>query len=143
MKKYSFVINGNKYEVEIGDTENNRVEVSVNGIPYKVEIDRTVSLPKTPKLVQSPSIPSTDVTPQTKKTVPPGQGGVIKSPLPGIILDIHVKENEQISHGQKLVTIEAMKMENVIFADKEGTVKSIKVKKGDNILEGAVLIELM
>lgn len=142
MKKYSFYINGNKYEVEIGDSENNVIDVNVNGIPYKVEIDRSVSIPKTPKLVQTPSIPSTDVSHQTKKTATPATGGVIKSPLPGIILDIHVKENDPITLGQKLVTIEAMKMENVIFADKEGIIRSIKVKKGDNVLEGDVLVEL-
>ena len=69
-------------------------------------------------------------------------GGVIKSPLPGTILDIHVKEGQEVTLGTKLMTLEAMKMENVVNSDKEGKVLSIKVGKGDSVMEGDVLIEI-
>lgn len=145
MKNFSFKINGNKYEVEIGEIEDNVIDVNVNGSIYKVEVDRNIQPVKTPKLVRPNNVPSTDVSPQVKKTASPGTpsgGGTIKSPLPGVILELHVREGDTVTLGQKLVTLEAMKMENVINADKEGTVKSIKFHKGDNVMEGDILIEI-
>ncbi|MCX7696903.1 MAG: biotin/lipoyl-binding protein [Bacteroidales bacterium] len=142
MKKFSFQIHGNKYEVEIEEAEGKNLLVQVNGIPYQVVLEKEIYEAKTPKLVQGATIPNTDIANQTKKTSPPSLGGAIKSPLPGVILEVHVKENDNVSMGQKIITIEAMKMENVIYADKSGKVKAIKVKKGDNVLEGDILIEL-
>ncbi|MFA7201298.1 MAG: acetyl-CoA carboxylase biotin carboxyl carrier protein subunit, partial [Bacteroidales bacterium] len=63
-------------------------------------------------------------------------------PLPGVILEVTVKEGDTVKSGQKLVVLEAMKMENNIEADRDGVVTSIKVSKGDSVLEGAPLIIL-
>ncbi|HPF01093.1 MAG TPA: acetyl-CoA carboxylase biotin carboxyl carrier protein subunit [Bacteroidales bacterium] len=145
MKQFSFKINGTKYEVEIGEIEDAHVEVNVNGSTYDVEVDRNIQPVKTPKLVSKQTVPSTDISQQTMKTAPSGSvagGGVIKSPLPGVILEVHVREGDKIILGQKLVTLEAMKMENVINSDKEGTVQSIKFNKGDNVMEGDILIHI-
>ncbi len=144
MKKFAFTINGNKYNVEIGEVEEAHIEVNVNGTAYDVEVDRSIQPVKTPKLVRQQAIPSTDASPQVKKTSAPGSQaiGSVKSPLPGVIMDVHVKEGDSISLGQKLLTLEAMKMEMVISSDKEGTVKAIKFHKGDNVMEGDVLVEI-
>ena len=64
------------------------------------------------------------------------------SPLPGVILDIRIKEGDTVAVGQTLVVLEAMKMENNIDSDRAGVVKSIKVNRGDSVLEGDVLITL-
>ncbi|PKP01718.1 MAG: acetyl-CoA carboxylase biotin carboxyl carrier protein subunit [Bacteroidetes bacterium HGW-Bacteroidetes-6] len=144
MKKFAFTINGNKYDVEIGEVEEAHIEVNVNGTAYDVEVDRSLQPVKTPKLVRQQAVPSTDASPQVKKTASPGSAVTtsIKSPLPGVIMDVHVKEGDTITFGQKLLTLEAMKMENVINSDKEGVVKSIKFHKGDNVMEGDVLVEI-
>lgn len=145
MKKFSFSINGNKYDVEIGEVEDSQIEVSVNGTTYDVEVDRSMQLVKTPKLVRAQNIPSTDVSPQVMKTAAAGSsagGGSIKSPLPGVILEMHVREGDTVTLGQKLLVLEAMKMENVINSDKAGVVKIIRFHKGDNVMEGDVLIEI-
>lgn len=142
MKKFKLTINGNVYDVDIQNIEDNIAEVDVNGTLYKVEVDRTLQAVKTPKLVRSMSVPSTDSTPSTAKTASPSAPkgtGSIKSPLPGVILDIHVKDGDMVKVGQKLITLEAMKMENNINADKEGRVL-LKVSKGDSVMEGDVLI---
>ena len=55
---------------------------------------------------------------------------------------MHVKEGDPVKVGAKLITLEAMKMENNINSDKEGVIKSIKVRQGDSVLEGDVLIEI-
>jgi len=145
MKKFKFVIHGNPYEVDVVNVEDNIAEIEVNGTTYKVEIDRKVVLPKTPKLVRSFASPSTESSASIAKTASPmGPKGVgtIKSPLPGTILNVFVKEGDKVKVGDKLIVLEAMKMENNINSDKEGVVTSMKVKPGDSVLEGDVLIQI-
>lgn len=143
MKKFKFTINGNEYGTEILGIEDNIAEVSVNGVTYTVEIDQKMQTVKTPKLVRTMAVPSTDSHPSVSKTASPSgpKGtGSIKSPLPGVILEIYVREGDTVKMGQKLIMLEAMKMENNINADKEGRVNSIKVSKGDSVMEGDILI---
>ena len=143
MKTFKFTINGNQYQVDVLNFEENIAQIEVNGTPYKVELDRAIQQSKTPKLVRSASVPSTDAHPSVAKTAAPSSpkgGGTIKSPLPGVILDVHVREGDHVKVGQKLLVLEAMKMENNIDSDKDGVVSAIKVKKGDSIMEGDVLI---
>jgi biotin carboxyl carrier protein len=143
MKKFKFTINGSQYDAEIVSIDENIAEVSVNGTLYTVEVDRSIPLSKTPKLVRTMAVPSTDAHPSTSKTSSPGAPkgtGTIKSPLPGVILELHVREGDAVKIGQKLITLEAMKMENNINADKEGKVISLKVGKGDSVMEGDVLL---
>lgn len=143
MKKFKFTIHGNQYDVEIQSIEDNIAQIEVNGSLYEVEVDKTLQPVKTPVLVRTPSVPSTDSTKSTSKTSNPSDPkgtGKIKSPLPGVILDIHIKPGDFVKIGQKLLTLEAMKMENNIEADKEGRIEEIKVGKGDSVMEGDVLI---
>jgi biotin carboxyl carrier protein len=138
MKKYKFTIHGTAYEVDINNVEGQTIELEVNGTPYTVTLDKEVKQTKTPKLVRSQAIPSTDATPQVSKTAK--KGGSINSPLPGVILDVFVKPGDRISVGQKVLLLEAMKMENNIESDKEGVVAEVKARKGDSVMEGDVLI---
>jgi len=143
MKNFKFTINGNEYDAEIIGIEENTAEVAVNGVTYSVEIDRKLQTVKTPKLVRTMAVPSTDSHPSVSKTASPSAPkgtGNIKSPLPGVILDIYVREGDAVKIGQKLLMLEAMKMENNINADKEGRVSAIKVGKGDSVMEGDILI---
>ena len=143
MKKFKFTINGNKYDVEIGNVDEKLAEVFVNGTKYKVEVDQEISATKTPKLVRPHAVPSTDTHPAIAKTSSPDApkgGGTIKSPLPGTVLDILVKEGDTVNIGQKLIVLEAMKMENNINSDKDGVVTSVRIKKGDLVMEGDTLI---
>ncbi|MGX1023160.1 acetyl-CoA carboxylase biotin carboxyl carrier protein subunit [Flavobacterium sp. CS20] len=66
----------------------------------------------------------------------------IKAPMPGLILEINVKENQVIKEGESLLVLEAMKMENTITATSNATIKSIKVKKGQSVSKNELLIEL-
>ena len=143
MKKFKFTINGNQYETEVLSIEDNIAEIEVNGTLYKVEVDKTMKTTKTPKLVRQAAVPSTDSHPSVAKTSSPAGpkgAGSIKSPLPGVILEMFVREGDQVKMGQKLLMLEAMKMENNIEADKAGKVVSILKQKGDSVMEGDVLI---
>ncbi|MDG5800330.1 biotin/lipoyl-binding protein [Marinilabiliaceae bacterium ANBcel2] len=139
MKKFEFTINGNKYQVSIKDIEDNIAQIEVNGTPYDVEIHREVKKTKTPKLVRSQvkKKPGEGEMPKT------GSAGIqVKAPLPGSIIKINVNVGDTVNKGDTLLIMDAMKMENAIQAEKAGTVKSIKVKAGDNVMQDAVLIEL-
>ena len=132
--------NGNVYKVAIGDIEDNIAHVEVNGTPYKVEME------KAPKAVVKPVVrpvstspapaPATVVKPAATST---GKSGV-KSPLPGVILDIKVNVGDTVKKGQTIIILEAMKMENNINADKDGKITAINVSKGESVLEGTDLV---
>ena len=65
----------------------------------------------------------------------------IKAPMPGLIIDLKVKEGDVVKANDVLLILEAMKMENIIKSPGEGIVKSVKVKKGDSVEKSQVLIE--
>ena len=65
----------------------------------------------------------------------------ITAPMPGSIMDIMVKEGEEVQEGQALLILEAMKMENLIKAPTSATIKKINIQKGDSVEKNATLIE--
>jgi biotin carboxyl carrier protein len=144
MKQFSFTINGKKYDVEIKSVDENIAQVEVNGSLYSVETNQELQVSQTPKLVRPEAVPSNIKTEQkiSSPAASKGTGGYIKSPLPGLILDIYVKEGDVVKTGDKLFCLEAMKMENIINSDKEGTVTAIKIQKGDVVMEGDLMIQI-
>ena len=142
MKEYKYKINGMKFTVAVGDVVDNEVNVEVNGIPYKVELDRTDKKKQKPALAQSGKTnhgedPSTKVSSKPAPLAPQrGSASAIKSPLPGTIMSIAVNVGDTVKMGDKVAVLEAMKMENDIRSDKAGVVKQIVAKAGDTVLEG-------
>lgn len=140
MKQYKYKINGNLYNVTVNDVEDNIANVEVNGTSYKIELEQPVKA--APKPVTRPAAaPKTETGAPvvTKKPAAAKKDGV-KSPLPGVILDLKVKEGDTVKKGQTIIILEAMKMENNINAHKDGKVVEIKVNKGDSVLEGTDLV---
>ena len=66
----------------------------------------------------------------------------IKAPMPGLILDVLIKEGEAVKEGDYLLVLEAMKMENTLTAPRDGVVKSISVNKGETVEKNQLLIEM-
>jgi biotin carboxyl carrier protein len=141
MKEYKYKINGNVYNVTIGDIEDNVAHVEVNGTSYNVEMEKAPKQAAAPKPVVRPVAAAAPAAPAAAAPRPAagGKGGV-KSPLPGVILDVKVKVGDAVKRGQTVIILEAMKMENQINADKDGVVKEIPVSKGESVLEGTDLI---
>ena len=141
MKEYKYKINGNLYKVTIGDIEDNIAHVEVNGTPYKVEMEKQQpkAAPKPAVVRPMPNSPTAPTTPVVKPAAPTSKSGV-KSPLPGVILDIKVNVVDTVKKGQTIIILEAMKMENNINADKDGKITAINVSKGDSVLEGNDLV---
>ena len=141
MKEYKYKINGNLYNVVIGDMEENIVHVEVNGTHYTVEMEKKPKAAPAPKPVVRPVAKpaAAPVATPVAKPVASAKSGV-KSPLPGVILDIKVNVGDEVKKGQTVIILEAMKMENSINADKDGKVTAINVSKGESVLEGPDLI---
>ncbi len=134
MKEYKYKINGNVYNVVIGDIEDNIAHVEVNGTHYNVEMEKKQ---KAAAPIARPRPAAVAAKPAAK---PAAAKGGVKSPLPGVILDIKVKEGDVVKKGQTVIILEAMKMENSINADRDGKIASIKVSKGESVLEGTDLV---
>jgi biotin carboxyl carrier protein len=144
MKEYKYKINGNSYKVTIGDIEDNIAHVEVNGTPYNVEMEKAPKTTSKPVVRPAAPVASTTPAPAPAQVVKPaapstGKSGV-KSPLPGVILDIKVNVGDTVKKGQTIIILEAMKMENNINADKDGKITAINVSKGDSVLEGNDLV---
>lgn len=136
MKKFKYKINGNEYEVAVDKVEDTTAEVTVNGTSYTVELEKPKVEEAAPK-IQRP------VASSSGSSKPAGGGaGAVKSPLPGIIIDVLVNVGDQVEKGQTVVMLEAMKMENAINAPAAGKVSAISVNKGDSVLEGVTLVTI-
>ena len=66
---------------------------------------------------------------------------MVHAPLPGVIVDIKVIEGEQVAYGQELCVLEAMKMKNIIRANREGKIKTIYMHVGDQVQHNSLLME--
>ncbi|NJO89188.1 MAG: acetyl-CoA carboxylase biotin carboxyl carrier protein subunit [Chloroflexia bacterium] len=70
------------------------------------------------------------------------QTNEIKAPIPGVVIDVTIKEGDSIKEGAPLLVLEAMKMENIISSHKDAVVKKIHIEKGNTVEKGKLLIEL-
>ncbi len=147
MKNFKFKINGTDYSVDINEVEGQEIKLDVNGTPYTVTVDKEIRQPKHTTIVSSsrpaPRVASAQGEVQRSSApaaAPAAAGNKVSSPLPGTVLDVFVNVGDQVKSGQRVVLLEAMKMENNIEADCDGTVKSVNVRKGDSVLEGDTLI---
>ena len=151
MKEYKFKINGKEYNVAVNGIEGKNADVTVNGVNYQVELENEPSPAVAAAGAQAPaSVSDPQAIPlegaQGVKTTAgnavAGSGKVIGSPLPGVIISVDVKEGQAVKRGQKVAVIEAMKMENEILAECDGTITAIHVKQGDSVLEGADIVTI-
>lgn len=139
MKEYKFKINGKDYAVKIGEASGRSLTVNVNGADYEVELENELAAAGLRSNAEAEVSPAAPTAP---KAAPAGAGKTIKSPLPGIIISINVKEGQAVTRGQKVAVIEAMKMENDILAECDGTITAIHAAKGDSVLEGADIVTI-
>ena len=142
MKEYKYTINGNKYEVAINEVNDTTAKVTVNGTDYTVEWEKPVEEKPVVKVQPVAAKPAAPATPAAKPAAAPVSGNAIKTPLPGVIIDVKVAVGDVVKKGQTVVVLEAMKMENNINADRDGKVVAIQVAKGDTVADGAVLVVL-
>lgn len=121
--------------------------VNVNGTSYEVEVEEVGASSSAP-VTQAPApiaAPAAAVAPAAAPApapaAAPAGGTPVKAPMPGNVLDIKVSNGQAVKKGDLLVILEAMKMENEIFAPQDGTV-TVVASKGSTVNSGDVLVTL-
>lgn len=138
MKNFKFRIYDNNYNVKIVSHEDNIIDLEVNGTSYSVKLKEEVKVTKTPTLVRSASkSPAEQLKVKASST-----NTQIVAPIPGTVLTIDVNVGDEIKIGDRLLVLEAMKMENNISSEKSGKVSAIHIKVGQQVLQNEVMIEL-
>lgn len=145
MKQYKYTINGAQFDVTIDSIVGSKAKVEVNGIPFEVEMQGSSlveeALPTvSTEAAAAPAAPA--AAPAAAAKSGPGAGAPVKAPLPGVVTKILVKEGQGVKKGETVLVLEAMKMENNITAEADGTVTGICVSAGDSVMEGTTLITI-
>ena len=139
-KEYKYTINGNEYEVAIGEIVENEAVVTVNGEEYKVAWEPEAE-PEKKVVVRKPAAESADSgSADGEASANVNTNNAVKAPLPGVITSINVNVGDEVKAGDTLLVLEAMKMANNIEAEKDGKVTAICVKPGQSVMEDDALV---
>lgn len=134
LKKFRVKVNGKDYIVEVEELQN-----SSNEIPT-MEKQALSSQAPTSTPIQASVEKKAEETVKSTKTPTPSTGGSLISPMTGIILEVLVSPGDRVSRGDKVIVMEAMKMENSVLADRDGIIKEVRVKKGESVNAGDVMV---
>jgi len=132
VRKFRVQVNGNMYEVEVEEIG------GMPTIPQPAPVARATSpTPPTPPAVPAPA-PKAAAAPVASR----GNGGGVAAPMPGTITDVRVKVGDRVEPRTVVMMLEAMKMENEIFAGRAGVVSQIAVDKGTSVNTGDLLMSI-
>ena len=144
MKQDTLTINGKTYDVRIDSVRDGKADVTVNGTPCRVELpsDEKPAPPVVSKPRRTRHV-SADPAPAPKKEpTAAGAASDVVAPMSGIIKDIFVREGQEVTRGQRVAVLEAMKMENDLLAECDGNVTGIYVTKGEPVSDGATILTI-
>ena len=153
MKKFKFSIDNNPFEVAVTELENGQIDVEVNGSNYIVTIDREgtkaanapapkaapVAAPKAAAPAAAPKAAAPAAAPA------PAAGGAVKtvkSALPGSVTKLVMEVGQAVKKGDTVMMIEAMKMENEIKAECDGTLAKFHVAAGQSVMADDKLFDI-
>jgi len=134
MRKYQIKVDGKVYEVEVEEVGGNESSTGTISIPQPV-----ATKVKEEPVSQKAAKPSSSPAP-AKASTEVVAGEQVVAPMPGKILRINVNEGDTIKDGDTLLILEAMKMENEIFAKASGKIKKINVSINDMVDTGDTLV---
>jgi biotin carboxyl carrier protein len=141
--KITVKVNDTSYDVEVGDVNSRPIQATLNGETYDVWPDESAQatvVTESAKPVEKPhSVPVVHNAPA------PQTGGdaskTISAPIPGVILSIAIKAGDQVTSGQEVCILEAMKMKNSIKSTRAGKVSVVRINPGDHVQHGQILFE--
>ena len=140
MRRYRIAIDGHTYEVEVDDPRARPIIARVAGETFAVEVDAdaTTVAASGPGMESSPALP---VSPSSASSV--GGDTVLRAPIPGVIVAVIAAPGKAVVRGDELVTIEAMKMFNVIRSPRAGTIGEVCVSDRQRVSQGDPLVTFL
>lgn len=138
MANFKYTIEGKEYLVEIGEVNENIANITVNGEAFTVEMEKKAEPEKKKPVLGQPKAESTETEVTSKANI--NAKDAVKAPLPGVVTEIKVEIGDEVSAGDTVVVLEAMKMANNLETEKSGRVTAICVKVGENVMEDTPLV---
>lgn len=149
MTRYRVTIDGRVYDVDIDDPRARPVTARLSGTAYSVDVEPTRSAAAPEAAPAAEPEPGPSEEPSTAPLFPsessPEGGGAprtMTAPIPGAVTKVAAAVGLSVERGGELLTIEAMKMFNVIRSPWRGTVTTVHVKDGDRVVQGQPLVTL-
>ena len=157
MKKFKFSIDNNPFEVSVTELENGQIDVEVNGSNYIVTIDREqpkaaapkvapkaapAAAPKAAAPVAAPKAPAAAPAAAPAPAASTGAVKTVKSQLPGSVTKLVMEVGQAVKKGDTVMMIEAMKMENEIKAECDGTIAKFHVEAGKSVMADDKLFDI-
>ena len=137
MKRYRITLDGRTFDVRVlSDPRQDEVEVEVNGTPFRVWVEAGVGSEPGPEAAATPARDPPSASKAAATSVK-----TVTAPLPGTIKSVAVQPDQPVVTGEKLLIIEAMKMDNAIGAPRDGVIGAIHVTVGRQVAHGELLIE--
>ena len=134
IKQYKVTVNGKLYDVSVEE---------VGEILGGVHASKTVSTFVNPNGAANNSNNEKQIVDKQQNSIPIDENAIsVKAPMPGTILSFTVSVGDEVSEGQVVAILEAMKMENELTAPASGKVKSIHVEKGSSVIENQVILQI-
>ena len=147
MKRYQITIEGQTFDIRLlSDPRQEEIQVEIDGVALTAQI----KVPQPDGEQGAEAAVTKDTTLPTRapaaRPLPGPQtstmaSNAVTAPLPGVIKSVAVRPGQQVSSGDELLVIEAMKMDNIIRALRDGTVETIHVNKGSQVAYGERLLE--
>lgn len=138
MSTFKYTIDGKEYNVEIGEVNDTTASVTVNGETFSVEMEKPAEPEKKKPVLGQQNSDSAET--ETTSTANVNTNNALRAPLPGVVTEIKVEVGQEVSAGDTLVVLEAMKMANNLEAEKSGKVTAICVKVGESVMEDTPLV---
>ena len=150
MTRYRVTIDGRVYDVDIDDPRARPVTARLSGTAYSVDVEPARSDAAQEAAPAAEAEPAQADEPSTARLFPseslPEEGGgaprTMTAPIPGAVTKVVAAVGLSVERGGVLLTIEAMKMFNVIRSPWQGTVTTVHVKDGDRVVQGQPLVTL-
>lgn len=142
MKQYRIALEDHTFDVKVlDDPRQGKVRVEVDGKTFVVDVE---AVPVATEMTPGETAPVVALPPAAPTPAPGGTsttGNVIVAPLPGVIKSIAVRPGQKVAPDDELLVIEAMKMDNVIRARRDGTIGAIHVTEGRQVAYGDPLLD--
>ncbi len=142
MRRYELEINDERLTVTVREFTAERAELEIDGALYTVKVGDVVT-EGLERSREAPVRPTKRLAAAPEAKAAGGPEGEVTAPIPGQVLEIKVSEGDEVSVGQPLVVMEAMKMENIVAAHRAGTIGKILVNTGDAVAQGDGLLVIV